>query len=99
MTLPTLETVVVGTTIRLQATFRDADGVLADPSTVTFRVDPPSGPTETFASGHVHPSTGVYRRDYTPLLAGTYLVQVATTGNPTVVAEAAVDVRATQVVP
>jgi hypothetical protein len=37
---------------------------------------------------------GAYHHDYTFALAGEYVVHVETTGNPTVVDEASVDVRA-----
>jgi uncharacterized protein YfaS (alpha-2-macroglobulin family) len=91
----TIASIRAGTTLRLRVTVRDVDGVLASPSTVTVKIQPPTGPVETFAPSA--DSTGVYHQDYTFALAGEYTVHVATTGNPTVVDEASVDVRATVV--
>lgn len=60
------------------------DGVLTDPTSLTLVITPPSGaavtklwPTPAEIS---HPSTGSFRYDYTPLVAGLYAYEWRATG-------------------
>lgn len=58
-----------GNSVRLSATFKDFAGVLTDPTgTITFKVfdlkQNQIGSTVNLSGGN-HPSTGVYRYDYT----------------------------------
>jgi len=61
----------VGDVEFLSATFRDREGVLFDPTTVTFKVKKPDGTVETLSS-LTNSSTGVYTKNYTPLTVGRY---------------------------
>lgn len=92
-----LSTVYAGTTARVQTTFRDAAGALADPATTTLLVERPDGVVETVAGGFGHPSTGVYTYDYAFALPGRYTMHWQSTGNPTVVDEAYVFVQRAEV--
>lgn len=53
----------VGDTVRLTATFRDPDGNLMDPASVTLQIRKPSG--EVVSVPVVRDSTGVYHGDVT----------------------------------
>lgn len=74
----------VGDVVRIQATFRDIDGVARDPTTVTLRVRKPSGTVTTPAVSHPTPGSGVYYADVSLDEAGVWRYEWTTTGNPTV---------------
>jgi len=81
----------IGDTIRVKATFKDADDALSDPSTVTVTVYEPDG-TETdytlTGGGVQKESTGVYYADITPTQAGIHWYRFSSTGNPALIEEA-----------
>lgn len=58
---------VIGQTVTLQATFRDAAGALVDP-VVTLTVEDPNGAVTTPAT--TNPSVGVFQADVTLDVAG-----------------------------
>jgi hypothetical protein len=90
--MTTLASVVAGTMVRLTFGLTDIAGAAANPTTVTVKIRSPSGSTAT--ASPTNDGVGAYHHDYTFALAGEYVVHVETTGNPTVVDEASVDVRA-----
>ena len=84
----------VGQTKRLQITFRDASGLVADPTTVQLRVGLETGQaaggsasalgTWYYASGTItRVSTGVYYRDYTFERTGVNVIEYIASGVPT----------------
>lgn len=65
-----------GNTIRIKATFKDADAVLVNPSTVALLIKPPEGDIVTYTQGELtNPSEGVWYGLYTPSLPGHYDVR------------------------
>jgi len=73
----------IGDKIRLQGTLEDSVGTDLDPTTVTVKVNTPSGTasTYTYAGETVTRSaTGVYYVDYTPTESGTHHYQFRSTG-------------------
>ena len=86
----------IGSAPTLQATFRDADGVLVDPSTVTLTVEDPAGTETAWTGGDLtHPSTGVYRRVVELDQAGNWRWRwVGETANGTAVDEGVICVKA-----
>jgi hypothetical protein len=85
----------LGQAIRLTASFLNAAGAAADPTTVTFKyapviVNPPPDPTATsdvFGVGStVKDSTGNYHLDFTPNAAGNWVYQAIGTGTVAAVA-------------
>ena len=86
-----------GNTLRLKATFKDADGVLIDPLTVTLTVRPPDGDPATFTGVQLtNPSVGVYYATYTPTIAGHYDVGWQAT-TPSISNETFFDVQASRI--
>ena len=58
----------IGDRRRLQATFKDVNGTLADPTTITFKMREPDGTITTkvdVAGSLVNPSVGVWYYDFT----------------------------------
>ncbi len=68
---------VVGQQAKLRATFADINGVLADPTTVTFRIKAPDGTVTTYVYGVnmqlVKSATGDYYVAWTWTSAGVWL--------------------------
>ena len=61
-----LNSYVQGQSVRIYLRFKNAQGVPADPTTVTLKVETPAGVTTTYtyAGGHLtKPETGVYYYD------------------------------------
>ena len=78
--------IYVGTVIRIQATFKDVDGIARDPATVTLKVRKPSGTVVTVTGiQHPQPGSGVYFADVMMDEAGVWRAEWSSTGNPTVV--------------
>lgn len=69
----TKNTYQIGNIIRLQGTFRDANGALAN-ATITLRVKLPDGTITAYttATGVLNPSTGIYTYDLNDLTHGEY---------------------------
>lgn len=85
--------------VRLRAQFVDADGDLADPTTVTFKhQDPGNNDTEITLSGGgiTKESTGIYFADLTLDEAGTWYFRAEGTGTPKTAAEVTFSVRTSQ---
>ena len=55
---------IVGTLVTMTVTFRDANGSLVDPTTVTAEIRLPDQTVVDLTSGIAHPSTGVYSANY-----------------------------------
>lgn len=68
----------VGDTVRLTATFRDAEGNLIDPASVTLRVRKPGGVIITVSV--TRESLGVYRGDVSVDVPGTWLYEWSAPG-------------------
>lgn len=80
----------IGDTVRVKATFKDADDVLSDPSTVAVTIYEPDGTetTYTLAGGGVtKESDGVYYTNLTPDQSGVHRYRFTSTGNPALVEE------------
>lgn len=73
-----------GDKIRIQGTFKDIDGALVDPTTVTFTAKDPDGTISTLTT--VRSSVGVYYADLSLTKAGTYFYRSVGTA-PAVAAE------------
>ena len=86
-------TVYAGTTQTVTATFRDAAGVLTDPTAITITSVSPTGTQTAYTGGQLtHVSTGVYRVSVPFSSAGPWYVVAAGTGLVAVVSETLVDV-------
>lgn len=69
----------INSTVRADCTFRNIDGDLTDPTTVTVIVISPTGErTNPSAS---NPSTGLYHASFTPTKAGEWVVRFEGTGD------------------
>lgn len=82
----------VGDLVRLTATFSNAAGVLASPTTVTLTVTKPDG---TAASGTTpsNTGTGTYRHDLAVDQGGIWRYRWVSTGDPTTAEEGIFFVR------
>lgn len=68
-----MDNLIVGNTYRLRGTFRTVLRILANPTTVTLRIEDPDGNVEVVASGSItNESTGVYYYDFAPDQAGRW---------------------------
>lgn len=86
-------TVYAGTTPNVTATFRDANGVLTDPTAITITSVSPTGTQTAYTGGQLtHASTGVYRVAIPFTVGGTWWIVGAGTGVVPVVSEMVVDV-------
>lgn len=86
----------LGDTVRLQATFTNAAGALADPATVSFIVRDPTGTetTYTYAAATVSKaSVGVFFRLHVPDAGGHWRWRAVSTGDPATVEEDAFYVK------
>lgn len=84
-------TLIVGTRPTLELEFRDEDDALADPTSITVRVLPPSGTVVEYATPHAtitQTSTGLWEFQFPLALteAGEYWVYVVGSGGGTDVA-------------
>lgn len=70
----------IGGTIEREVTFRDTNGTLADPSTVTATAKDPSG-NSTPADTIINVSTGVYDVLWIGDEAGLWFYRIVGTGN------------------
>lgn len=87
----------IGDRVRLRAEFRDVDGFVADPTTVTLAVLRP-GDSASAAVSTTKDATGVYHGDHEPDTAGTWTYRFAGTGDLVAAEEGTFTVR-TRVVP
>ncbi len=93
-----------GQAVRLRASFADANGAPANPSTVAFQyglitVNPPPDPTATNAvfgvdSAVIQDSTGRFHYDFLPPAPGNYVTRVVGTGTVAAAATGAFRVKA-----
>lgn len=81
----------LGDIVPLSVETRDANGNLANATTVTLTIKKPDATLETPVV--TNPSTGVYRCDYTPATAGPYAVKWVATGTNAAAFKDAFDVR------
>ena len=94
---------LIGDGVRLENTWRvpaTAAGAVTDPTTVTLRIEPPTGSVVSFVypTGVVKVSTGYYRYDYVPTLAGRYWWRWEGTGAAQGAEEGRFTVRPSQVI-
>lgn len=76
-----MEQILCGTTLELKAVFRDENGVLTDPDTVTGEIREPD--SEDLVDLTVtNPSPGVYVAQYTPLTNGLYQYRFSGVAGP-----------------
>jgi hypothetical protein len=89
---------MIGTAIKLIATFKDSDGALANPATVTFKVLDPDGNVDSYVYGTdeelAQDSTGIYSLTLEPDAAGPFYWRVEGTGAVSVAAEDTFEVDA-----
>lgn len=82
---------VIGTSVRLAATFEVAD-VATDPTAVTFKIRVPAGTITTYVYGVdaqlVKSATGAYYVDYTTAAEGVHVWRMQGTGTAVGAAEA-----------
>lgn len=74
---------VQGQLVRVYMRFKDDDGALADPTSVTLKVENPAGTvsTYTYAGGHItKESTGVYFYDIDANQAGRWYYRTVGAG-------------------
>ena len=66
----------IGQQIRFSAAFKNLAGTLTDPTTVTFKIESPSGTVVTYVyltdSQLIKDSTGNYHVDYLPASSGAW---------------------------
>jgi hypothetical protein len=79
----------VGEARLLQLEFRNIAGGLSDPTSIVFTIRLPDGTIYDGSSSVVKIATGTYTASYTAVQPGGHIFRVVTTGNPTVVQEAA----------
>lgn len=72
----------IGDLLRLQVTFTDINGSLADPTSITLKIKNPVGTvtTYTYPAQVLKSSTGVYYFDYAVVASGTHYFNWAGTG-------------------
>lgn len=89
----TMNTYTLGATPRLRAEFRDADGELADPTAITFKIIEPDEPATVteYAYGTdaelVREAEGIYYVDWETRVAGEHCYRFVGTGAVRAVAE------------
>ena len=87
----------IGDRVRMRAEFRDVDGFVADPTTVTLAVLRP-GDTASIEVTPTRDAAGIYHGDHEPDTAGTWTYRFAGTGDQVAAEEGTFTVR-TRVVP
>jgi hypothetical protein len=88
---------IVTTRVRFRAEFRDEDGVLIDPTTVTWTVQKPDGTVAEPAGDEDHPSVGVYYLWVVLDAPGKWLVEAQGDGTVIVAGEKTVKARKSKV--
>lgn len=81
----------IGDVVKLTGTFRDVDGDLANPTTVTLTVLEPDGTTSTPSASSS--STGIYTATVTIDQSGTWRYRWEGTGDVVTAEEGSFDVR------
>lgn len=71
----------VGTKVTMTGTFKDINGALVDPTTVTAMVNLPDGSAVDITSTLSHLTTGVYTVTYIPTQPGGHDYRMQGTGN------------------
>ena len=91
----------VGTRIRVSAQFKNASNMLADPTTVTVRLDPPAADTHSYVYGVdsevVKEATGNYHLDFLADAAGDWAYEWQGTGTVETAQDAILTVSASEV--
>lgn len=91
----------VGDEVQVTGTIRDLAGAPADPSTLTVRVKPPTGPVASYVwpgSPAVNPTgTGVFTFDQVLDAAGTWYIRFEAAGTYIAAEEQQINVRASNV--
>jgi len=73
--------IYVGDTVRMQATFKNVDGTLTNPTTTTLKYRIDGGTATTIAEGSLtNSSTGIWHYDLAIATAGTYEYSFEGTG-------------------
>jgi hypothetical protein len=88
---------LVTTRVRFKAEFRDLDGALVNPTTVTWTVQKPDGTVAEPAGDEAHPSTGIYHLFVTLDQPGKWLVEAQGDGTVIVAGEKTVKARKSKV--
>lgn len=86
----------VGDRVRIAVEFRNLDGALADPSTVTVKHQDPSGNETSSTSSWTKDGTGRYHLDVDIDESGTWYYRWAGTGDLVAAGEGSFIVRPTQ---
>lgn len=89
---------LIGDLARLTVTFRDLEGALVDPTTVTLTIQDPAN-VETTPGSIVNDSTGVYHYDLNLTAAGTWFYRWTGTGAAQAAQEGQITVDQTVLVP
>jgi hypothetical protein len=90
--LSTSATYAAGTQVTMTGLFKDVNGALVDPTTVSAKISLPSGAIVDLTSSVVKNSIGNYSAVYTPVVAGGFNYQMQGTGNCAVAAYGAFNV-------
>jgi hypothetical protein len=79
----------------MEATFKNAAGALANPTTVTLRIQKPDGTIASYtnASGLTSDTTGIWYRDHDIDVAGTWQFRFEGTGTIKATHESAFRIR------
>ena len=86
-----------GDVVRLSGTFRDIDGALVAPSSVSLKYRNPAGTVTTIAGGSLtNPSIGLYTYDLTLNAAGVWTYRFESTGTAAASEEAKFIVRSSR---
>jgi len=88
---------VVGTQLRLIATFTDVNGNLVDPTSVTLYVKDPTGAVSTIV-GVIRQGPGVYYFDYYFVISGVFHYRYVGTGAVVAANEGTISIKKSDVV-
>jgi len=69
---------LIGNQVRLSVSFKDYNGILADPTNVVLKIKKPEGTTEMITP--TKDVIGKYHYDYEPLKVGEYCYRFEATG-------------------
>lgn len=87
----------IGDLVRIKATFENVDGVILDPTTITFKLKTPDDVTTVYVYGTdaalVKESTGVYHVDWSCTQAGLHIYLYIGTGTVQTAEESHFQVR------
>lgn len=79
-----MNTYDIGDLVRIQSTFKNVDGTVVDPTTITFKLKTPDGTVTTYVYGSnaevVKEGTGIYHVDWSCTQAGQHIYLYVGTG-------------------